>query len=145
MLTHNLASPAEQPGNSLPVGKKFAPRLLVIDDDRLLRWSVDEIFTARGWNVVEAGDARSGLQKFTAGERFDLVLLDLRLPDSNDMGVLARMRHDAPAVPVILMTAFMTREILEEATTLHAQVMSKPFDLDDLAIAADHAVAGRIY
>jgi DNA-binding NtrC family response regulator len=145
MLAPNAATPAHQPGNSLPVGKKFPPRLLVVDDDRLLRWSVGETFTARGWNVVEASDAQSGMQKFTDSKPFDLVLLDLRLPDSDDMGVLARMRHDAPAVPVILMTAFTTREVLEEAMALHTLVMSKPFDLDDLALAADHAVAGRIY
>jgi two-component system response regulator AtoC len=73
------------------------------------------------------------------------VLLDLRLPDTDDLRVLARMREKAPATPVILMTAFATREIVEEAAALGAPVIAKPFELNDLAADVERALAGRVY
>jgi DNA-binding NtrC family response regulator len=75
----------------------------------------------------------------------DLVLLDLRLPDCADLRVLSFMRHQSPDLPVIVMTAFATREIVEDAAALGAVVVSKPFDLDDLADAVERALAGRVY
>jgi DNA-binding NtrC family response regulator len=145
MLAQNSAAASEQAENFPPVAKKFAPRILVVDDDRLVRWSVGEALGARGWVVLEAADGRSAMQEFGDGKALDLVLLDVRLPDSDDLRVLMRMRQKAPAVPVILMTAFTTREIVEEAQALRTSVISKPFDLDDLAQAADHALSSRVY
>jgi DNA-binding NtrC family response regulator len=61
------------------------------------------------------------------------VLLDLKLPDSDDLSLLASVRRLLPGVPVILMTAFGTPEVLEEARRLGAfTVLDKPFDLDEL-------------
>lgn len=146
MLAQNLTTTHERPRDFPAAAKKPAPpRILVVDDERLVRWSVAETLTARGYEVVEAADARSAMQEFGAGDTTDLVLLDLRLPDADDLRVLARMRQKAPATPVILMTAFATREIVEEAAALGAPVVAKPFDLNDLAADVERALAGRVY
>lgn len=146
MLTQNLTTTAERPRDFPTTANKLAPlRILVVDDERLVRWSVAETLTARGYEVVEASDARSAMQEFGAGDTTDLVLLDLRLPDADDLRVLARMRQKAPATPVIVMTAFATREIIEEAAALGAPVIGKPFDLNDLAADVERALAGRVY
>ena len=146
MMAQNLTTVAEPPRDFPRAAKKpTAPRILVVDDERLVRWSVAETLTARGYQVVEAADARSAMQEFGAGDTTDLVLLDLRLPDADDLRVLARMRQKAPATPVILMTAFATREIVEEAAALGAPVIGKPFDLNDLAANVERALAGRVY
>jgi two-component system, NtrC family, response regulator AtoC len=146
MLAQNLTTAAERPRDFPGAAKKpTPPRILVVDDERLVRWSVAETLTARGYEVVEAADARSAMQEFGAGDTTDLVLLDLRLPDADDLRVLARMRQKAPATPVILMTAFATREIVEEAAALGAPVIGKPFDLNDLAANVERALAGRVY
>jgi two-component system response regulator AtoC len=145
MLAQNSTAIAEQPRYFPHAAKKSTPVcILVVDDERLVRWSVAETLTARGYEVVEAADARSAMQAFGDGDTTDLVLLDLRLPDAADLRVLACIRHKAPEIPVILMTAFATREIVEEATSLGASVVTKPFDLDDLATAVGRALA-RIY
>jgi DNA-binding NtrC family response regulator len=146
MLAQNSTTIAEEPRHFPHAAKKpTPPRVLVVDDERLVRWSVAETLTARGYSVVEAADARSAMQAFGAGDTVDLVLLDLRLPDADDLRVLACIRHRAPKMPVILMTAFATREIVEDATVLGASVLAKPFDLNDLAIAVGRALAARVY
>jgi DNA-binding NtrC family response regulator len=146
MLAQNLTTAAERPRDFPGAAKKpTPPRILVVDDERLVRWSVAETLTARGYEVVEAADARSAMQEFGAGDTTDLVLLDLRLPDSADLRVLACIRRKAPEIPVILMTAFATREIVEEAMLLGASVVTKPFDLNDLAMAVERALAARVY
>jgi len=94
---------------------------------------------------MEAGDARTAIRSFGDGSHADLVLLDLRLPDSDDLRVLAQMRQLAPRVPVILMTAFATREVVESAAALGASVLNKPFDLDDLAAIVERTLAPRVY
>ncbi len=63
-----------------------------------------------------------------------LVLLDFRLPDSNDLKLLSRVRQMAPATHVILMTAYGTPEVMQGALDLGAfRVVGKPFEMNDLA------------
>jgi len=63
----------------------------------------------------------------------DVILLDFRLPDSSDLGLLERIRSLAPAAAVIMMTAFGTPEITSAALKLGARgVLTKPFDIQDL-------------
>ena len=66
---------------------KNSPRLrvLVVDDEPLIRWSLGETLEQSGHAVVEAGDAESAFRAVSAGGPFDVVLLDYRLPDSNDL------------------------------------------------------------
>ncbi|MGH7487012.1 MAG: response regulator [bacterium] len=117
--------------------------MLVVDDERLVRWSVTEALRARGFEVLEAGDAASTIRAFH--RQCDLVLLDLHLPDANDLRVLSLIRAQAPSLPVIVMTAFSTREIVEEAAALGAPVINKPFDLDDLTRTVERTLDGRVY
>jgi len=122
-----------------------SPRILVVDDEPLMRWSVGETLTACGYAVTEAADAQSAVRAFGDGKHTDLVLLDLRLPDADDLRVLARLRATSPGTPVIVMTAFATREIIEDAATLGASVLAKPFDLSDLAEGVQAALKARVY
>jgi len=145
MLAENLNAAVEGPRDFPETAKKSAGCVLVVDDERLLRWSVAETLTARGYDIVEAGDARSAMQEFGDGDRTDLVLLDLRLPDVSDLRLLVRIRQKGPQVPVILMTAFPTREIVEEADALGATVLIKPFDLDALVAGVERALTPRVY
>jgi DNA-binding NtrC family response regulator len=107
------------------------PAVLVVDDEALIRWSVAESLEAAGFRVLEAGTAREALEHFGGSNGAScVVLLDLRLPDSDDLGLLRRIREIAPACRVILMTAHGTPEILEEALQAGAfGVLGKPFDL----------------
>src|SRR5262245_41303719 len=146
MLAETATSTVDRPRVFPDAAKKSARRcVLVVDDERLLRWSVAETLAARGYHIAEATDGRTALQELGDGDGTDLVLLDLRLPDVSDLRLLARIREKNPQVPVILMTAFPTREIIEEAAALGASVLIKPFELDLLAASVERALNPRIY
>jgi len=126
--------------------EKCAPRrVLVVDDEPLIRWSLAETFEARGYEVVEAGDGHSALLAVSdRSAAFDAVLLDFRLPDSNDLSLLATLQALAPATPIILMTAFGTPEVTERALALGAfRVVSKPFAVSDMATLVLQAQGSR--
>src|SRR5215212_4428309 len=110
-------------------------RVLVVDDEPLIRWSVAETLTDRGYEVVETGDAR-GARSAIADDAssFDVVLLDYRLPDSDDLGLLASIRRQSPDAQVILMTAFGKAEVVRGALELGAyRVVNKPFEMNAIA------------
>jgi two-component system KDP operon response regulator KdpE len=103
--------------------------VLVVDDEALIRWSLAESLEAAGFTVLEAGSAREALAQLGANG-LDVVLLDLKLPDSSDLGLLRRIRESAPGCRVILMTAHGTPEVMEEARRAGAfTALNKPFDM----------------
>jgi DNA-binding NtrC family response regulator len=119
-----------------PVGQ-----VLVVDDEPLIRWSIAETLADRGYAVVEAGNGREAIGALLDSKiAFDVVVLDFRLPDSSDLGLLSRIRAERAEVPVILMTAFGTSELVQDALTLGAyRVVSKPFEVYDLAALVSQA------
>lgn len=109
-------------------------RVLVVEDEALIRWSIVETLAHGGHTVIEAGSATTAVRALTnAPEPIDVVLLDYRLPDSNDLGLLADVRRLVPESAVVLMTAYGTPEIMKGALELGAcRVVSKPFDMHHL-------------
>jgi DNA-binding NtrC family response regulator len=129
--------PAEShpaPKGKFPLDLEKSPRhVLVVDDEPLIRWSVAESLSDLGFDVEEACDAGSALRKVTtAAAPYDVVVLDLRLPDMNDLSLLGTIRQLLPAAALILMTAFGTPEIFADAAMMGVTVIDKPFELDEL-------------
>ena len=127
------------------VKKSPTLRVLVVDDEPLIRWSVAETLNDCGYQVAEAGDARGARGAVRdASREFDVVLLDYRLPDSEDLSLLASIRQASPHAQLILMTAFGTPEVVRNALDLGAfRVVSKPFEMHDLADLVAQAIAAR--
>jgi len=117
--------------------------ILVVDDEPLIRWAVREGLESAGYQVLEAGSAREALAEFGGAAHIDVALLDVRLPDSDDLALLKRVRTDAPSCRVIVMTAHGTPELLADAIRAGAfATLSKPFDMGgmiDIVRAADAA------
>jgi DNA-binding NtrC family response regulator len=114
--------------------EKSTLHVLVVDDEPLIRWSIREVLRESGHEVAEASDGASAVQQLSDGERFDVVVLDYRLPDSNDLRLLETIRKLTPGSAVIMMTAFGTPETVAGALALGAsRVLPKPFDVHDLA------------
>jgi two-component system, NtrC family, response regulator AtoC len=115
------------------------PRVLVVDDERLIRWSLKERLNREGYDVLEAETGRVALQIFESG--VDLVLLDYRLPDVEGFDVLKRMRETDTDVLIIMLTAHSSVEHAVAAMRAGAyHYIGKPFDLDDVIIAVDRAL-----
>jgi two-component system, NtrC family, response regulator AtoC len=127
-------------------GRARALRVLVVEDELLIRWSLTETLTAAGMTVEEAPDGLTAIRLVSAEQTapLDVVLLDYRLPDSNDLHLLATIRRLAPRSQVILMTAFGSPEVVEGALALGAwQVVNKPFELAEMTALVADAFAHR--
>ena len=120
-------------GNFLVDADLFPRRVLVVDDEPLIRWSVCETLSDCGYDVEQASDAAAALRVVTTAARpFGVVVLDLRLPDMNDLSLLGTLRQLLPAATLIVMTAFGTAEIIADAQAQGATVLNKPFELEEL-------------
>jgi two-component system, NtrC family, response regulator AtoC len=107
--------------------------VLVVDDEALIRWSLAESFTDAGYSVTEASDGASAVAQASDGQRFDAIVLDYRLPDSNDLHLLETIRGLQPKAALVMMTAFGTPEMTSGALKLGAyRVVAKPFDVHDI-------------
>jgi two-component system, NtrC family, response regulator AtoC len=107
-------------------------RVLIVEDELLIRWSIAETLTKAGCYVTEVGDAAGALQA-AAAEDFDAVILDYRLPDSNDLKLLEALRDRLPTSTVVMMSAFGTPEIIQRAEALGVhRFLDKPFEMDTL-------------
>jgi two-component system, NtrC family, response regulator AtoC len=113
--------------------------VLVVDDERLIRWALVERLRADGHEVVEAATGGDALERVKDG--VDLVLLDYKLPDIDGVTVLRRIKESHPDTLVILLTAFATVETAVEAMKIGAyHFANKPFNVDDVA----HTVANAL-
>jgi DNA-binding NtrC family response regulator len=108
--------------------------LLVVEDEALLRWAIVETLTGAGHDVVQAADGAAARRAIAdAKAPIDAVLLDFRLPDSNDLSLLADIRRLTPVTAVVMMTAHGTPETLARARALGVyDILSKPFDVGEV-------------
>lgn len=111
-----------------------SPRVLIVDDEALIRWALSDHLASAGYTVCEAEDGGSALGYFRDGApRIHLVVLDVNLPDADGIDLLKLIRHRCPTCRVVLMTAFGTAETLQAARDNGADdLLAKPFDLEDM-------------
>lgn len=127
--------------NSPPVyyGLMANATVLVVDDEALVRWSLRERLAQDRYTVLEAGTAAAALDQ--VGDAVDLILLDYRLPDSDGLVVLRKVKELYPDTLVILMTAHSTVENAVEAMKLGAfHYINKPFNVDEVALLVEKAL-----
>jgi two-component system, NtrC family, response regulator AtoC len=115
-------------------------KVLIVDDEDLIRWSLRQKITNWGYQVSEAPTGQAAID-LVEKEEPDLVLLDIRLPDLNGLDVLRSIKEKRPAVVVIMMTAY---GVLEEAVTalrLGAyDFVAKPLNFDELSVTVGNAL-----
>ena len=124
-----------------------ALRVLLVEDELLIRWSISETLAQSGHTVVEAETGEGAMRAVSDGAIApDVVLLDLRLPDTDDLSLLARLHAAVPHSALILMTAHGTAEIARDALSLGAcRVMHKPFDMTEVADAVVQAYQNGVH
>jgi DNA-binding NtrC family response regulator len=116
-----------------------ARRILVVDDEDLIRWSLTERLRADGHQILEARTAAEAIDRAEHG--VDLVLLDYRLPDEDGLVVLKKLRELDPDTLIIMLTAHSGVETVVEAMKGGAfDYVTKPFDLDDIAMRVTRAL-----
>src|SRR5579862_4903307 len=118
-------------------------KVLVIEDDRLIRRLLRASLPARGFNVVEAETGAAGLE-IVKSEPLDLIILDLGLPDMSGLGLLRHIRGDFN-IPIVVLsyTGGVTTKI-EALEGGASDYVTKPFNVDELAARLRVAMRHRL-
>jgi two-component system, NtrC family, response regulator HydG len=117
--------------------------LLVVDDELIVRDSLDKWFREEGYEVVVADSAQDALAKM-AGRKFDLALVDIKMPGTDGVELQRRMREIDSDMLVIIMTGYASVETAVAALKNGAyDYVSKPFDPDDIAHTVHNALSHK--
>jgi DNA-binding NtrC family response regulator len=115
-------------------------RVLIVEDESSIRWTLRQKFEERGYQVVEAETGEAALRAFDDAV-FDLILLDYKLPDMNGLDVLRGVRQVDQDTVVIMVTAYSSIETAVEAIKLGAfNFITKPFQFNQLMLTVDKAL-----
>jgi len=116
-------------------------RILVIDDEPDIRESLEALLSAEGYQVDLAGNATEGLSRLESGI-YDLILLDLMMPDKSGMQVLSEVRSRDLDTPIFMITAYGSIEVAVEALKHGASdYFSKPWDNEKLLIEIERMIS----
>jgi two-component system, NtrC family, response regulator AtoC len=117
-----------------------AEKILVVDDERLLRWSLRQKCEEWGYDVIEAAAGEPAL-RLAQNESPDLILLDVRLPDIDGIHVLEQLKKTNCASAVIMMTAAPQLDDVKHALKLGAyDFVGKPLNFEELHITVQNAL-----
>jgi DNA-binding NtrC family response regulator len=121
-------------------------RILVVDDQEMMRDSLATTLAREGHEVIAAGDGAAALGRLGAGGRFDLLITDLKMPKMTGIELLQEAKRLRPELLVVMMTAHATVSTAVEAMKLGAyDYIQKPFDGDAIKLLVDRALEhGRL-
>jgi DNA-binding NtrC family response regulator len=115
-------------------------QVLIVEDEKLIRWSIRSRLVDEGYAVEEAENGRAAFA-LLAHDDCDLMLLDYRLPDTTGLEILERVKQEMPEVSVVMMTAYGTVESAVQAMKLGAfDYLTKPVNLDELIVVVQKAL-----
>ena len=104
--------------------------VLIVDDEQLLVRTLSSVLSEYGYRITVAGSAEEAAPRIFGQERFDLILLDNRLPGESGIDLMQRIREQSVRSKVILMTAYGTAEVRRQVERLEVDhYLTKPFDL----------------
>jgi len=113
-------------------------QILIADDDPSIRSLLRTFLEGEGYAINEAQTGGEVIKEISNGNKVDLLLMDLRMPEMSGMDILQRIDEQDLNVPVVLMTAFGTSNVAIKAIQLGAfDYITKPFELDDVRIAIE--------
>lgn len=114
-------------------------RILIVDDDEIIRWSYLRSLASMSCSVETAGDGEEALQTMES-QPFDVVLLDLRMPGQDGLSLLRIIKQRWPESEVVIITGFPTLASAKEAVRLGAHdYVAKPVGPQDVIKVTDSA------
>lgn len=115
-------------------------RILVVDDERLIRWTLREALTPAGYEVIEADSLAAARAVAKTGD-IEAALVDFRLPDGDGLALMGELREMMPGLPVIIVTAYSSIEAAVPAIKAGASdYIAKPFEVEALLFSVRRAL-----
>ena len=119
------------------------PRILIVDDEAAIRFSIRDFLELHGYEIVEADACQSAEETFRATGP-DAAILDYRLPDGNALDLLPRLKQIDPSVPLVILTALGSIELAVRAIREGAEnFLTKPLELPALLVVLERLLEGR--
>ena len=114
--------------------------VFIVDDEELVRWSIEESLKGEGYEVLSFATAEDMLEKLESRSPH-LILLDIKLPGMNGIEALEKIHADWPEQPVIMITAYGDVETAIKSMKLGARdYITKPFEIDELKIIVERII-----
>lgn len=109
--------------------RNLTKKILVIDDEKLIRMSLSHYLKGRGFQVDSASSGEESISKLFQN-KYDLMITDLRLPDINGLEIICIAKKILPSLKVIAITAFDTNaQIMDKLKEIKGEILYKPFSL----------------
>lgn len=106
--------------------------ILIVDDELLIRDLLYDFFSEKNW-IVSVSDSGSRALELLKTRRFDLALIDLKMPDIDGIDLIKSMQARYPSLPIVIITAFPSFESAVEALRLKIEdYITKPFNINKL-------------
>ena len=118
-------------------------KILVVDDEKEIRFLVRAVLEAQGYEISEATDS-AGLRQCFPNPAPEVVILDLNLPDGNGLALLPEVKQHWPSAKVLILTGYGTVEAAEAAyKEADVYLLSKPFDPEMLKAMVEMALVKK--
>lgn len=115
------------------------PRILIVDDEERFRNTMCKLLTVEGYEASTAGSGPDALEELR-GTAYDLVILDIRMPEMNGVQVLSEIKKIDASLEVIIMTGYASVDTAKEIMKLGAyDYLLKPYAIDELLEKIDTA------
>jgi len=113
-------------------------KVLFVEDEAALQYSYERFFEGK-YTMAYAPNGAEAMRQLSNFEP-DVLVLDMRLPDTDGIALLQRIRETRPTLPVVVTTAYVSMEPLMNVLDLgHSRYLVKPYELSELAAAIDAA------
>jgi len=112
----------------------YAPRILVVDDEAAVQLFLEQVLGDVGYHVTLAPNGRLALAHARSRE-FDVILIDLSLPDQDGMEIIRQIRSESPATPILALSGYMVGDMPAKARAAGAtDALQKPVSPETLLL-----------
>ncbi len=115
-------------------------KILVVDDDKLIRWSLKEIFLQEGYDVDTAATAKDAL-RYVEDNSYNLIFTDLEINDENSIEMLEKVKESQPEAEIVVLSALTKNQIELQLGELSIfSIIEKPFRSEQIKSVAKKAL-----
>lgn len=120
----------------------MARKILVVDDEKLVRWTIETFLKSWGYEVYSAGDPKEALEIFSKSA-IELVITDLKMPGMNGIELAREIKSKNPKVKIILVTGYNTPQVEREAKEVGiSHALSKPIKAEVIKNVIEEVLVG---